>query len=472
MSSRTRIAAMDLTASGAQPPDRQALDEALQGPALRAILDASRNGYVIFDLDGNVALVNTTSERLLGVRRAEVEQRPVERLLRKSRVPLDSWFHATTRGAGDTVLTSTDGSRTVQASRFNIAVMGERLPYRLLTFRADYNALQEPPRARLAGNLVFPPSLAERLAKALKAHQRGARVLLLGETGVGKTAIARYIHDANSKDGAAFIHVNCGSIPETLFESEMFGYERGAFTGALQAGKRGFVEAAAGGTLFLDEVGEIPLSSQVKLLKFLEDGTVQPVGSSISRRVDTRVIAATNRDLRVMVQQRQFRTDLYYRIATFPVTVPRLRDRPDKEKLLDRFIERVNATRNPKLRLSAQCRAEILRSSFPGNLRELRSIVEYLDIVADEVAELEHLSPDVFETTVQGREPSVQISDVELSDEHLKDQVARFEQSLIERAIEQHGSKREAARHLGVDIATLIRKQKRGKDNAFEGDEH
>lgn len=462
---------MDLTASGTRPLDRGSLDEALQSQSLRVILDLSRDGHVIFDLEGNVALVNSASERLLGIQRAEIEQRPIERLLRRSKVPLDSWIHASTRGAGDAVLTSPDGTRSVHASQHSIAVVGERRAYRLLTFRAGDTVAQVQPRAKLTDRLVFPASLEARLAKAIKAHQRGARVLLLGESGVGKTAIARYIHDANSKEGAAFIHVNCGSIPETLFESEMFGYERGAFTGALQAGKRGFVEAAAGGTLFLDEVGEIPLPSQVKLLKFLEDGTVQPVGSAISRRVETRVITATNRDLRAMIKQRLFRTDLFYRIATFPVTVPRLRDREDKEVLLDRFIERVNTTRHPKLGLSAKCRAEILGSTFPGNLRELRSLVEYLDIVVDEIAELEHLSPDVFETAAQQEETSFEVLESEASDASLKDQVARFEQSLIERAIERHGSKREASRHLGVDIATLIRKQKRGTESPSSADD-
>lgn len=276
----------------------------------------------------------------------------------------------------------------------------------------------------------------------------------------------------------------------------MFGYERGAFTGALQAGKRGFVESAGGGTLFLDEVGEIPLASQAKLLKFLEDGTIQPVGSAVARKVETRVIAATNRDLGQMMRAGTFRRDLYFRLATFPVEIPPLRVREDRAALLDGLLARANRERGRPLRLSAACRAMVLAHDFPGNLREMRSIVEYLDIVADEVATPEHLPPAMFTrgepAPVPLSAPVLDVADTSRlavpaghggaeapqavapvpqessgalppagEGANLKEMTRAFEDHVIRQAMARYGSKREAARHLGVDIATLVRKTTR-----------
>jgi transcriptional regulator with PAS, ATPase and Fis domain len=280
-------------------------------------------------------------------------------------------------------------------------------------------------------------------------------VLLLGESGVGKTAIARHIHQLATTREAAFVHVNCAAIPETLFESEMFGYERGAFTGALQAGKRGYIESAKGGTLFLDEIGEIPLAAQAKLLKFLEDSTIQPVGSVASKRITTTVIAATNRDLRALIAQGTFREDLFYRIATFPVFIPPLRERADKEKLLDAILAKVNAERQPKLTLSKACRTALLAARLPGNVRELLGIIDYLDIVADEVATPKHLSDALI---LSDEAPSAARA---ATGGTLKEMTAAFEDQIIRDAITRYGSKREAARHLGIDGATLIRKLRR-----------
>lgn len=280
------------------------------------------------------------------------------------------------------------------------------------------------------------------------------RVLLLGESGVGKTVIARHLHRLATGRDAPFVHVNCGSIPETLFESEMFCYERGAFTGALQAGKRGYIETAKGGTLFLDEIGEIPLASQAKLLKFLEDSTIQPVGSAVSKRIATTVIAATNRDLRAMITQGTFRGDLFYRVANFPVSIPPLRERPDKETLLDAILAKVNEGRKPKLTLSAACRAALLAAKLPGNVRELLGIIDYLDIVADDVATPEHLAEALLS-------PDAPLAPTQSASGTLKDLTASFEEQVIRDAIARYGSKREAARQLGIDGATLIRKLRR-----------
>lgn len=267
-----------------------------------------------------------------------------------------------------------------------------------------------------------------------------------------------------------FIHVNCGSIPESLFESEMFGYERGAFTGALQSGKRGYIESASGGTLFLDEIGEIPLHVQAKLLKFLEDGSIQSVGSPLSKTVQVQVIAATNKDLRRLVESGEFRADLYYRLAVLPVEIPPLRQHlEDLPVLMDILLMRINRDRQPTLRLSGGCRQRLLSYDYPGNIRELVNIFERLAVLADDEASEQHLPPELLgliapisiRPTTPRQETDTELpADDELG-ESLKAQVQRYERQLILQAVQSQGSKRKAAQQLGIDIGTLIRKLQR-----------
>lgn len=310
----------------------------------------------------------------------------------------------------------------------------------------------------LPENLLFPPEIQKWIDRAQKAYQRNIRVLLLGESGVGKTAMAKYLHGIAGDGNRPFVHVNCGSIPESLFESEMFGYERGAFTGALQSGKKGYIESAAGGTLFLDEIGEIPISSQAKLLKFLEDGTIQPIGSAVSKRIDTRVIGATNRNLQQMMAEGAFRKDLYYRISTFPLSIPPLRDRGDREAILEQLLQKIGSARGAPLSLTAECRKAVLAYSFPGNLREMRSLVEYLSILVDSTADVADLPENIVAHGPVPAIPAPSISELLATDGTLKELTKAFQDIVIQNSIQKHGSKREAARRLGVDIATLVRK--------------
>ena len=208
-----------------------------------------------------------------------------------------------------------------------------------------------------------------------------ASVLLLGESGTGKELAARAVHEASPRAGRPLVVVDCASLPETLFESELFGHERGAFTGAHTA-RAGLVEAAHGGTLFLDEVGDIPLTMQVKLLRLLESGTYRRVGQTELRRADLRVVAATHRDLRAMVAQGRFREDLYYRLATFPIVLPALRERAQDIPLLARsLLDRVAPGR--RLALTPVALRRLVQHPFPGNVRELRNVLERAALLTD-----------------------------------------------------------------------------------------
>ena len=227
------------------------------------------------------------------------------------------------------------------------------------------------------------PGMIKALTQALKLSGVDSTVLLLGESGVGKGLIADLIHSHSRRSDNLLIKINCGAIPETLIEAELFGYEKGAFTGAVTS-KPGQLELADGGTLFLDEVAELPLASQVKLLRFMEDGQVTRLGGTDSRKIDVRIIAATNRDLEKRVEEKLFRLDLYYRLSVIPLTIPALRER--KECLLplirafvDRFAER---SAKPK-RLTRAAIDRLASYPFPGNVRELMNICERLVVMTD-----------------------------------------------------------------------------------------
>ncbi len=234
---------------------------------------------------------------------------------------------------------------------------------------------------------------------ALSAVQRVAPsmlpVLLLGESGTGKELFARAVHEASPRAGGPFVVVDCSGLTETLFESELFGYEKGAFTGA-HARKPGLVETAKGGTLFLDEMGDVPLPMQVKLLRLIESGTFRRVGAIETHQSDFRLVAATHKPLQQMVADGRFRQDLYYRISAFPIELPPLRERVDDIALLVRsFLQRGGHPQQP-IAVEPAAMARLQAHAWPGNIRELRNVLERARLFADDgVVRVEHLPPSL-----------------------------------------------------------------------------
>jgi transcriptional regulator with PAS, ATPase and Fis domain len=310
-------------------------------------------------------------------------------------------------------------------------------------------------------NVILGELTTALVARGLKTLVLGSRLLLLGESGVGKTEFARLLHRRSGSPSRPFIHVNCGSIPETLFESEMFGYERGSFTGALNKGKRGLVEAADGGVLFLDEVGEIPLPSQAKMLQFLEEGGVQRVGATHVRRLRVQIVAATNRDLRKMVADGSFRLDLFYRLNVVTLRLPPLRECRDiLDELIDRFLTRVNQRRSTAMRMDRSCRQYLRSYEFPGNVRELENLIEHLAVVCDGPVREKDIGEAISNTQADSHRPATIAACHPVDGESLSQSVKRFEDRLIQDAIARTGSKRKAAELLGVNIATVVRKSR------------
>lgn len=274
-----------------------------------------------------------------------------------------------------------------------------------------------------------------------------ASVLLLGESGTGKELVAQSIHNASRRANKPYVVVDCSGLTETLFESELFGYEKGAFTGATQR-KLGLVESASGGTLFLDEVGDIPLNLQVKLLRLLETGTYRRVGGIEPLRANFRLVSATHRDLTKMLEQESFRKDLYYRISTFPIHLPALSERKEDIPLLcAALLIRINPER--KLSLHADALELLMECKFPGNIRELRNILERASLMTDNDTIMpEHLTLDHAKLP-----PSEKVLLQEVVP------LALAEQQYIEWAASQYtGDRRALANALGISERTLYRK--------------
>jgi two-component system, NtrC family, response regulator AtoC len=307
-------------------------------------------------------------------------------------------------------------------------------------------------------NFTSPAMLAiERLVS--RVAPTDSTVLITGESGTGKGVTARRLHELSSRRHGPFVSVNCGAIPETLLESELFGHSKGAYTGADRARKGLFVQADRG-TIFLDEIGEVPLAMQTKLLHILEAKEVRALGSEQSRKVDVRIVAATNRDLQAAVAQGRFREDLFFRLSVFQIPMPPLRERrADIPGLLHHIIAQrvLPSGSSEKLTLEAEAEDLLVNFPWPGNVRQLENVLHRAAILADGgCIRVGDLPPEVTSGGAAGSGESAPAVGNEGS---LRERVRRFELSLIRRAIEEaSGDRRLAAQRLGIGLSSLYRK--------------
>lgn len=297
--------------------------------------------------------------------------------------------------------------------------------------------------------------------KAIQIGKIDATVIIIGESGTGKEIVADLIYDNSDRKGNPFIKVNCAAIPDTLIESEFFGYEAGAFTGASQNGKAGLFEMAQGGILFLDEIGELPLLMQSKLLRILQDKTVRRIGGEKEISVDVRIIAATNRNLKDEMENGSFRSDLYYRLFVVPIEIPPLRKRrEDIAPLAHSFLSQFNELYGMKKTLNADAIRALESYAWPGNVRELRNVIERLAISG--------AGSDISKFQVQmclGNKEDLSV-DMMLADGEettLEELVDEYEKHIITRCIEKYGNATEAAKRLKVNKSTISRKMKKYK---------
>lgn len=298
--------------------------------------------------------------------------------------------------------------------------------------------------------------IASRLAKVPTS------VMILGESGTGKDVYAKFIHSISDRKSKNFIHVNLGAIPKSLFESELFGYEAGAFTGALRSGKTGLIELANEGTLFLNEIGELGLDIQAKLLQVVQERSVRRIGSSKTTKLDIRIISATNRNLEEMVKNGQFRLDLYYRLNVVTVEIPPLRERAAEIPLLvNLFLEKYNQKYHTQKSINTSAMDILFRYTWPGNIRELNHLIESLVIIT--IPDL--ITPDQLPAYVipkkQIRDRKFTVEDAGGAGLNLKEATILMEKQLIGEALKKHKTTTAAAEAMGIDISTLSKKRKK-----------
>ena len=294
---------------------------------------------------------------------------------------------------------------------------------------------------------------------ALKlAHLSASDILILGESGTGKGLLAKFIHKNSNRNKKPFIQINCATLPENLLEAELFGYEKGAFTGARQEGKAGLFELAHEGTLFLDEIGDLPHSLQAKLLKYLDDHEVMRLGGLKSKKIDCTIIAATNRDLEGLVQQKRFRKDLFYRLNTFTIRIPPLRERPDDIfELVSFYMKKYGKEYRLNRRISPDTLKMLQVFPFPGNVRELKNILKKAVVMSEHESVDEMIRQSFSADAGHCITPSIHAH----QGEGLTDQIFDVEKEILQNAMACCKSTREMARYLKISQPTVVRKLKK-----------
>ncbi len=428
---------------------------------IEVILDSITDGVFTVDLEFRITLFNRAAERITGVLREDAVGRPCWEVLRATICESDCALRQTMK-TGEPVLCK---------AFFMINESGENVP-----LSASTSVLRDDEGNVIGGvETIRDLSLVEELKKKVEQRysfsdmisqnkemlelfnilpavaESESTVLIEGESGTGKELLCRAIHDLSCRREKPLVVVNSGALPDTLLESELFGHKKGAFTDAT-SDRKGRFALAEGGTLFLDEIGEISPSMQVRLLRVVQERTYEPLGSSETIQGDVRIIAATNRDLRQLVESGEFRQDLYYRINVVNLRLPPLRERrKDIPPLIDRFITRFNRLKGKNIAgISPDALAVLMKFDFPGNIRELENVIEHAFVLCrGRIIEPQHLPVYLQPKTVAGP-PSYSGT--------LRDVEAR----LIVEALERNGGNRVAtARELGIHKTTLWRKMRR-----------
>ncbi|MBA1335044.1 MAG: hypothetical protein HPY66_0666 [Firmicutes bacterium] len=441
---------------------------------LKTIIDSIYAGIYLADGEGKTLMVNSIYETMSGIPASELVGKNLKDLVNEGYFTESaSLVVIQTRSPATVIYTCKTGKKLMAKGKPIFDKKGQLVRIvntvwditELMNMESrveearEFSPQEDKQRLKLEAMEDFV-ARSEKMLKVLDLAMRVARVdstvLVLGESGVGKEIIAKIIHKAGKNNQGPFIKVNCASIPENLLESELFGYEKGSFTGANKEGKIGMFEMANGGTILLDEIAELPVHLQAKLLRVLQDKEIIPVGGTRARRVDIRVIAATNRNLIDMVKKGTFREDLYYRLNVVPVYIPPLRERKDDISfLLVYFMNKYNKKYNTNKKLSNEIIEKLTNYSWPGNVRELQNFVERMIVITkDENISLQ----DIKDYFVGRQEDSFLEEERDLT---LKEQVERLEKAAVEEALRRYGSTRKAADVLGIDQSTVVRKVKK-----------
>jgi len=449
---------------------------------LQDILEASHDGLFITDGEGNVLMVNSAWERICGISRDFVLGRNAQDMVNQKYYTESSVMAAIRAGEKVTVmLEMTKGEKigqNIMATAIpirdndgeirrvvaNIRDITEIIHLKDLLEKTKqlneiYAAELEQMRGRqLPGNgevVARSPETRRVMEMAAQVAKVDSTVLITGESGTGKEIIADAIHRLSHRCEGPLIKINCSAIPETLLESELFGYEAGAFTGARKQGKPGMFELADRGTLFLDEIGDISPRLQAKLLRVLQDQEVMRIGGLKTISVDTRILAATNRDLTEMIPSGRFREDLYYRLNVVSIDIPPLRKRREDVPLLVMgFLKKINRRYGFNKYISPEVVDVFLDYSWPGNIRELENVIERMLVMTEE----REIGPKHLPEFLRNRRACPEGNLIIGEDKPFREIIEGIERQIIERAVKKWGSTRKVALALGVNQSTVVRK--------------
>jgi PAS domain S-box-containing protein len=444
---------------------------------MEAIINSSSEGLWICDGKANVLRMNPASERIHDIRAEDVIGRNMQELVDEGFVDKSATLEVIKTRSVVNILQQRKGRKLVITGTPVFAADGKLI--RVVSSVRDITEIetmqreleeQEAMKDQLRNHMLEiqhveiesrrviarSPCMLKALRQAIKVSSVDSSVLILGESGVGKGLIADIINKNSQRAARPLIRINCGAIPDSLIESELFGYEKGAFTGAQAGGKPGYLELADSGTLFLDEIAELPYSSQVKLLRFLEDGRVTRLGGTKSRTVDVRILVATHRDLEEMIGQGKFRLDLYYRLNVVPIHVPAVRERRDCIlPLIQHYIDYFGTKNGISKRLTRAASDALLSYPYPGNVRELMNICERLVVMSEtELIDLKDLPSDMVPRAEQATADTAAWAD-EMT---LQQALDSLERNVLARAMARHNNQRSMAAALGVNQSTIARK--------------
>lgn len=452
---------------------------------LYKIIESSYDGIFMVDNKGKIIYCNSAYLRISGLNKEKIMGRYMQDLINKQEIPdaasldvLESKKHVTKNidyyNGVSALVTSTpifDDADNLIRVFSNVRDITELIHLReelknTNDLNKEYQQQLWKTQYGSKGNnqFIVKSAVMQNIVRlALRVSHISSPVLIQGESGVGKDIIARFIHNGTEKITARpFIHINCSAIPETLLESELFGYESGAFTGAAKGGKRGLFELANEGTLYLDEIGEMPLTTQVKLLNVLQNNKFYRLGGTKKISVNFRIIAATNKNLEEEVKSSRFREDLYYRLNVIPIYIPPLRERlEDIVPLIMHFVETYNGKFGFNKKILSTTIEFLTGYKWPGNVRELKNVVERMVALAESDIIDEQCIPHYIRKET-GKQQYIYTPDY-FDSFNLKDIMGKVECEVISKALNTFGSLRKTAYHLGIDLSTLVRKKKRYK---------
>lgn len=447
-----------------------------------AILDTIDESCTVIDQDQRVLYWTKGAEKIFSVKQDDIIGRPITEFFRPDQLEVlnslktGTSLHHSQHHAREDLAVLINSNPVYLNNKIIGAVVSEtditsqirlhnelsNASKKLFSLEQEVNKIRptDNPFQNIKGNST---ALKQTIKQTKKAASTNANILIYGESGVGKELFAKAVHTLRENENAPYVAINCGAIPAALFESEIFGYEKGAFSGADQKGKKGKIELAKGGTLFLDEIGEMPLEMQVKLLRLLQERKFYPVGGTKEIEVDFRIVAATNRDLKELVQAGKFREDLYYRLNVVSLEIPPLRNRPeDIIELTHYFLYEVSIKYNRPIHgVSQTIMQTLLQHDWPGNIRELKNVVERL-VVFSEDGEMK-LEDVPFETaSVQSQPGDIAKQQISNDNRSLSDRLQAFEKEIIIRELKRaDNNKLQCAKNLQVTRATLYNRIKK-----------